>query len=838
MQKSEILNLINKVHLLKKDRTNALPGNSYFLDKDEIICYPRSNGDSRYPYYHDGLVLFAHSDGYIDCVEGDFNVFKSAVFNEDTNVAFFAGEKYGDAFFPYSITGAAQQMFEKDVERYTVFTPVCAYYVVETPKAVFALRTYVDEEKHIRFSVGALNLGDKREIYLASYFEPTLRNDPLETFWHRMSKFSERLDGGGYVVKTTRGGVFCLGVRRSVSGEVTEEYGTAAKLPFVGNRGGNLTNAVSLKNGRIDRQITKTNTVDFPVACDLIHFNLSENDFVEINYEMAVFQNEDEAKAFAYSEANTENEQDKLEAARKRERAVADNTIIDFKEWQSERIHPEVLNNFLGCVKRQVSLCALGKNYATSFLGIRDVFQQLELSLIWQKEESRNQMVRVMDFMLEDGRPPRQITFPMRDGEMPRMDLRPFIDQGFWVVSAFHTYLAYTDDYSILDEVCGYYKAEKTNGPISRSEKRDSILEHLLTIMNFLISNIDEDTGCIRALFGDWNDALNALGKTKDKTKEYGNGVSVMATLQLYLSFGQMIEILDKIGGYDDTVSKYNRLRDRVAESIIKFALLKNEDGHIKMAHGWGEDRSFYVGSYKDHDGESRISLTSNAFCAISGIIERFPEYKEDIVKNILSLDTRFGLLTFDKPFTPDYPQVGRICNITAGTYENACTYVHAGTFGILALFMLGHSKEAWDILEKAMVISHDNVTMTTFVMPNSYCIDGDFDFNGESMGDWHTGSGAVLIKNIIKCGFGIEPMMNDVKFIPSAYFPSSQAEITLSICGKKVTCRYENRNSGERQFYLNGQRIEASFDKMRNTSYIVVDKKALTDNCTILVID
>ena len=121
-----------------------------------------------------------------------------------------------------------------------------------------------------------------------------------------MSKFSERLDGGGYVVKTTRGGVFCLGVRRSVNGNVTEKYGTAAKLPFIGNRGGNLTNAISLKNGRIDRQVTKTNTTDFSVASDLIRFDLAEDGFVQINYEMSVFQNEDEAKAFAYSEANTE----------------------------------------------------------------------------------------------------------------------------------------------------------------------------------------------------------------------------------------------------------------------------------------------------------------------------------------------------------------------------------------------------------------------------------------------------------------------------------------------------------------------------------------------------
>ena len=79
---------------------------------------------------------------------------------------------------------------------------------------------------------------------------------------------------------------------------------------------------------------------------------------------------------------------------------------------------------------------------------------------------------------------------------------------------------------------------------------------------------------------------------------------------------------------------------------------------------------------------------------------------------------------------------------------------------------------------------------------------------------------------------------MNDVKFIPSAYFPDSQAEIRLSICGKIVTCKYENKNQAERQFYLNGQRLETSFDKIRNTPYVIVDKKVLTDNCTILIID
>lgn len=823
---------------MKKGKCNALPENSYFLDRDEILCCKRVGGDSRYPYYCDGLTVFAHSDGYIDCVEGDFNVFKVAVNNEDSLINFFAGERYGENYFPISVTGAARQMFETGVERYTVFTPVCAYYVAETEKAVYVMRTYVDENKHIRFSVGAVNLGEEREIYLCSYFEPTLRNNPHESFSKRRTKYGERLAGGGYLIKTTNEGMNCLGIRTAIEGNVTESYGTTARIAFLGDRGGNLTNAEALKLGRIDRQKAKTNTTDFPIACDMVRFTLEKDGFAQISYQMAVTHDEAEAKDFASREADTDGEDIRLSLRRETDRATFDRTAINFESFDSQRVAPTVFNNFLGCVRRQISFCALGKNYATSFLGIRDVFQQLELSLIWQPQESREQIVKVMNFILEDGRAPRQITFPTYEGEIPEMDLRPFIDQGLWIISTLHTYLAYTDDYSILWEKCGYYKAESTYGPLSLSTRRDTLLEHLLRIMDFLISNIDEDTHCLRALYGDWNDAIDGLGKTKDSSKEFGNGVSVMATLQLYLDLELMSEILEKTGGSRETIAYYMSLREDIAAGIEKYALLKRDGEPARMAHGWGENREYYVGSFKDHDGASRISLTANSFCAISGILERFPEYKEDIVKNIMSLDTRFGLLTFDEPFLPENREAGRICDLTVGTYENACTYVHAGTFGAAALFIMGHSEEAWRTLEKAMVISHDRVTMSTFVMPNSYCIDGEYGFDGESMGDWHTGSGAVLIKDIIKYGFGIEPLMDSVRITPAAYFPTDKAEMILPVCGKRIQCRYENRGEGRRDIYLNGQRLETFLDPMRNVPYAVIDKKDITDDCTVIIVD
>ncbi len=58
---------------------------------------------------------------------------------------------------------------------------------------------------------------------------------------------------------------------------------------------------------------------------------------------------------------------------------------------------------------------------------------------------------------------------------------------------------------------------------------------HMIRIMDYLLENRDHgNTKCVLALYGDWNDALDGLGRSQDPNKEYGSGVSVMATLQVY----------------------------------------------------------------------------------------------------------------------------------------------------------------------------------------------------------------------------------------------------------------------------------------------------------------
>lgn len=51
-------------------------------------------------------------------------------------------------------------------------------------------------------------------------------------------------------------------------------------------------------------------------------------------------------------------------------------------------------------------------------------------------------------------------------------------------------------------------------------------------------------------IHGDWNDAVSGLGESSDG-EEFGSGVSVMATLQLYKALKDMSEILEMVDGHE-----------------------------------------------------------------------------------------------------------------------------------------------------------------------------------------------------------------------------------------------------------------------------------------------
>lgn len=802
MDMCEMQKIMQRVHALMRDeqaRTERkLPSDAYFLSEDDIVCFPRRRGDSRYPYSADGMTLWAYSSGNVRIEESAFCILPGWENTHEPNLAFFFGEERGDVFCPVSVTGAARQTDEGTVVRYTVFTPAAAYYIAEGEKLDGCVKLYVDARKNVRMACTVINKsGRPLQTYLSMYMSPLFRHAQAEGFedkWYRSCVVTE--DGFLFSVTECMGRDLCLhhygALVRSCGGQVSS---TASPVDYKGGAMRQLYEAECLRTGRFAEEKHYCEFTESAIAGDLCRAALQPKGSLTISYTFSVSDVREQAVRSAHA---AENEAD---AEEKPYRALPQ------VQMTAEGIDGQLLSYFLHNVFRQAEFCSRAKNYAGDLIGIRDIFQQLECSLFWIPEVCRRRMVEALGFIGEDGRAPRQYSYPRSPGQLPRMDLREFIDQGAWIISTFYTYLAVTGDKTVLDEECGYYRF--AGREVSFSDKRDTALEHLLRILDFLLRNLDERTHCVHALYGDWNDALDGLGRTDDPGKEFGTGVSVMATMQVYRNCIQVQNILTHIGKFADKAKEYAAAAGTILQGLMEHAVVDDGNGQKKIVHGWGDKGAFRVGSFCDNDGCSRDSATSNAFWVLSGINEKY-DMRRYILQAYARLDSKYGIRTFRPSFSPENDKVGRITQLPEGTAENAAVYIHATLFAVWSLYDLGEAGLAEEQLLKVLPITHEYISTTPFVMPNSYIENVQRGFDGESMNDWFTGSGCVLGKILIFEIFGFKPEPGGFTLCPAKGVRFRSFHVKLCVKGGELIVDYHNENSGERRFLLRDESGDA----------------------------
>lgn len=864
IQEHKIIEEAKKLQPGKK-LDNELPGNVFFLNDGSVMCLDRNIGVSRFQYGEDGFNFWTYDSGYMHANDGLFSPFLRASEGEEPKIAFFAGFKNKDKYIPLSLlkVPTIDESKISRVTRYTVFDEISTYYITETPDFIFTVVAFNSENNELNFSVLLRKkYRNKKNIYLAWYFNPHLSHIPSEnneTRWFKTSKFNldqENSPLGRFVFRINEDlsrylsvdnfGVLNQSIKMKDI-EIKSVEATTSRKNFTGNENASIGESQSVISGKFPKDVHSTAFTDSGIAGEIIHLETTGKSELRLDFlfNYKIYSTRPESYTDLYKSGEFRFDE-MLHYKKSEYDELSKRLEADFSYESDIKINGNTFSNFFRYLKKQVEFCATINGYAqlapNSLIGVRDVFQAIEAFLFSRPDLAREKILEGLNFLDPSGRAPRQYSLPLSEDDMPRMDLRPFIDQGIWIVNTIITYLKFTRDMSILDEKCGYYEiTDGRAGVVKRSKLRDSALEHVIKIIDYLVANIDEDTNCLKAIYGDWVDALDGLGVSKSNKSAYGNGVSVMASLQFYKMLGEVIELLELIKYDKEKIASYAEVRASLKTGIEKYAVVRNELGDPRVIHGWGDGREYLVGSFHDIDNRARNSLVANAFWILSDI---YLENDKDITKSVKSafenLDSKYGMRTFVPPFKAGTKGVGRIHKLIEGTAENGSIYVHGTTFGIAALFRMGESEKAWENLFKILPITHDNLTTSPFVMANSYSLNESLGIDGESMHDWQTGSSNMVMKILIRYVFGLRFEYSGIIFQPAAYCPFDSWEFKINYAGKRLAVSYKKEGVPRRRFRVNEKVIEGQYNNQLKTYTLSLKDSDLGDGnyVTVEIID
>lgn len=774
-----------------------------FLNSEEVLAFPQRKGDCRYPYGEDGLLLWACSSGYLYSVESSFNLFCKKEEGKEPVLCFYGGKKKDGSYDPVSLTGVGKRKFVDGGDRATLFTPTHATYFVRKDGILYALRAFVGKDKALYFSLLSKNEGQKKEdVELVSYFNPLLCHggESDESKWFKKSA----LQKDGFLFTTVEDvsreiHLHHKGDLVRLTSKPCQIKSTTSRTDWSYGKQEYIAVSPALDTGEFLEQKTVTSFSDTAIAGDIASFSLEPGEAFLLHYRFSIHGDRIPLQEEEIEDQLRKKQKENDEVYRSKTKLE-----IHFEESGENQKEIASFNSFLPFLEKQVRYGALAKDSSGSLLGVRDVAQMIEGALIYDPAHCREKIKEVLSFEYQNGRFPRQYSLPSGD-EDPHIDDRAFIDQGQWVLSMVHSYLSFTGDLSLLDEVCGFYLS--LGSKAHKVEETSSLYDHLKRALDYLLSNLDPDSGCLHILYGDWNDAVDGLGHSSDPSSPFGNGVSAMATFHLVKNLLEMSEIASALGERDYAESLLKKREKLILDA--NQTLLQRKGREIRILHGYGENASFYVGSFHDVDSKDRVGVASNAYYVIGGLFDGDPSIKESILSAYSRLDSKYGLLTFEPGFGQEASAVGRIVNLPIGTAENGSVYVHASMFGVSSLFQLNEPEFAYRQLSKLLPLNHEFVSTTPFVMPNSYIHEDSIQVDGESMSDWYTGSSNTLLKLLVKDLFGFCPKPDGtLSFHPARVFPSDKATMKLYYRTKPIEVSYENSHSGKRIIKVDGRPI------------------------------
>ena len=465
------------------------------------------------------------------------------------------------------------------------------------------------------------------------------------------------------------------------------------------------------------------------------------------------------------------------------------------------------VNGFLPLEMYWVS--SLDRGWPTGMRGVRDAANDFEGMLCYDKQMCKGVIENIFSKQRSDGWYPRQVPF----GTGTKFDLREFVDSACFFTEYVYDYLAYTDDYSILENKYGYYDCET----------QESGLTHLKKGMDYLLSDDALGVhGLVKMRGGDWLDCLSGAGKK-------GRGESVMVSCQLVMCLKYLVEILNKVGQVNE-VEKYEKAGYRLKNAINKAAF------NGRFYNAVYTDNGTWLFSEKDEDGEERVYVPTNAYAVISGVANG---KENEIFNEIAKLKTSDGYKLFSKPLGGKF--IDGIGKMGTGDFqpyfaENGSVYNHGSQcFLIRALAKAGRYEEISDVLGYALPLyadkhSPEKTCSAPYAITNCYHLVPSF--YGRSGFSFLTGSVAMIERAVYSWVFGLNFALNNIVITPCVPKEYANAEITTPFNGHNLTIKYVGYGAQIEIAEIGGK----SFDVSAEGRSVLIDKALITDDLTIII--
>lgn len=465
------------------------------------------------------------------------------------------------------------------------------------------------------------------------------------------------------------------------------------------------------------------------------------------------------------------------------------------------------VNGFLPLEMYWVS--SLDRGWPTGMRGVRDAANDFEGMLCYDKQMCKGVIENIFSKQRSDGWYPRQVPF----GAGTQFDLREFVDSACFFTEYVYDYLAYTGDYSILENEYGYYDCET----------QESGLTHLKKGMDYLLSDDALGAhGLVKMRGGDWLDCLSGAGKK-------GRGESVMVSCQLVMCLKYLVEILNKVGQVNE-VEKYEKAGYRLKNAINKAAF------NGRFYNAVYTDNDTWLFSEKDEDGEERVYVPTNAYAVISGVASG---KENEIFNEIAKLKTSDGYKLFSKPLGGKF--IDGIGKMGTGDFqpyfaENGSVYNHGSQcFLIRALAKAGRYEEISDVLGYALPLyadkhSPEKTCSAPYAITNCYHLVPSF--YGRSGFSFLTGSVAMIERAVYSWVFGLNFALDNIVITPCVPKEYANAEITTPFNGHNLTIKYVGYGAQIEIAEISGK----AFDVSAEGRSVLIDKALITDDLTIII--